>query len=600
MFVFRRSINNIDICFMKFFAKVTIGLFGIILLLNSSSVVLAQGNEKQINFYLQKDDEREKIESYLVDIEINNDASVDIEETIYYDFGNKRRHGIYKTIPVKYKDAGGNKRSIRIKNIEVWRDNQEEQLKTTMEGKELKIRIGKPEQIITGKHTFVIKYTVKRAINYFDDHAEFYWNVIGDKWTVPIYNVSALVKAPKILQVDCFSGEYGKRKKCVVDRSNNDQTKVFRFGNLNWGEFATVVVGVDKGVLYKPSLFVRWQWFLFDNWILFVPLIVFLWAFRRWWKWGRDPKGRGTIIPYYDVPDNLSVAEASAVVHNSLRTKDVSAMIIQLAVKGYIKIEKKRVGKVLKHTNYIFHKVDSETTNRQRLSPEEEYLFKSLFQFGSKGVVSTEDLEDSFYKKINTLKNKAKSQIKNKKYIPDGSEFRGVVNVIGAVVQMMVFVFLSFSFGSVSIWVGVINIFILVGFAIFMGHRTKKGVEMKEKLLGLKLYLKTAEKDRLKFHNAPEKNPKRFEKLLPYAMVFGVEKEWAEQFKDIYRQPPDWYQGVDSQGFDSLVLANSLHSFAKTANSTAFSSPSSASAGGSGFSGGGAGGGFGGGGGGSW
>jgi uncharacterized membrane protein len=139
-----------------------------------------------------------------------------------------------------------------------------------------------------------------------------------------------------------------------------------------------------------------------------------------------------------------------------------------------------------------------------------------------------------------------------------------------------------------------------VFFAILMGHRTKKGVEIKEKLLGLKMYLESAEKDRIKFHNAPEKNPQRFEKFLPYAMVFGVEKEWAEQFKDIYKEQPEWYEGVGGQTFNSVVLANSLNSFSRTASGSMISAPSSAGSGGSGFSGGGSGGGFGGGGGGSW
>ena len=583
---------------MKFFAKVTIWLFGVILLLSSGGVVLAQEGGQQIDFSLQKDDGQEKIENYLVDIEINKDASVDIEERIEYNFGNKSRHGIYREIPIKYRDKNGNKRTIRIKNIEVYRDGKKEDRKITTEGNNLRIRIGKSYKTITGKHTFVIKYTVDRAINYFDDHSEFYWNVIGDEWTVPIYNVSTLVRAPAIVQTDCFQGKYGDTKKCIIDDGQDRRGQVFRFGNLKPGEFATIVVGMDKGALNKPSALIKFWWFLIDNWILFTPLVVFVWAFGQWWKWGRDPEGRGTIIPYYNVPDNLSVAEASAVVHNSLRTKDISAMIIQLAVKGYIKIEKTKGGKIFKHTQYIFRKINK--ANKEVLSSEEKYLLDSLFEFGENGVVNTDDLKDSFYVKISSLKSRVVNQIKNKGYLPKKSEYRSVANIIVAVIQMIVFGFLSSFLGGVAILVGIINIFILVGFAIFMGHRTKKGVEVKEKLLGLKLYLKTAEKDRLKFHNAPAKNPKRFEKLLPYAMVFGVEKEWAEQFKDIYRQPPDWYQGVDSRGFNSLVLADSLHNFTKTANASVLSSPSSASSGSSGFSGGGSGGGFGGGGGGSW
>ncbi len=33
---------------------------------------------------------------------VNQDSSVDVTETITYNFGNYNRHGIYRTIPVKY------------------------------------------------------------------------------------------------------------------------------------------------------------------------------------------------------------------------------------------------------------------------------------------------------------------------------------------------------------------------------------------------------------------------------------------------------------------------------------------------------------------
>ena len=127
-----------------------------------------------------------------------------------------------------------------------------------------------------------------------------------------------------------------------------------------------------------------------------------------------------------------------------------------------------------------------------------------------------------------------------------------------------------------------------------MPKRTKKGVLTKEYILGLKQYLSVAEKDRLNFHNAPEKNPQHFEALLPYAMVLGVEKQWAKQFEGIYIDTSAWCTGFYIGSFSSRDFTNSLNSFGSQAKST-FATPSSG-AGGGGF----AGGGGGGGGGGSW
>jgi len=142
---------------------------------------------------------------------------------------------------------------------------------------------------------------------------------------------------------------------------------------------------------------------------------------------------------------------------------------------------------------------------------------------------------------------------------------------------------------------------IVVIFGMIMPVKTKKGVDTKEYILGLKLYMEVAEKNRIKFFNAPAKNPEHFEKLLPYAMMLGVEREWAEKFKDIYTVAPSWYSDPTGGTFNSLILINSLNNFNHSANAALFTAPGGAAGGGSGFGGGGfSGGGFGGGGGGSW
>jgi len=541
----------------------------------------------------------EKIDDYEINIKINPDSTIEVVENIAYNFEDSRRHGIYRKIPTSYKTNGGNKRSIKIKKIKILADEKNVDFSIEKNSKKIEIKIGNAHKLITGKHYYTIKYQVLGALNYFPDHAELYWNAIGDQWAVDIEKSLVKVSSPEIINQACFFGNYGSKKECQINKKSAQQVN-FIFPKLNPREGETIVVGVAKDKIIQPTFWQKWLWFLMDNWILFFPVIFFTWGWSQWWKYGRDPKGRGTIIPYYDVPDNLSIAEASAVIHNSLRSKDISAMIIQLAVKGFIKIKQEKSGKVFKHTNYIFSKSNEYQKKNTQLTTEEEYLLNSLFKFGNDNKVATDDLKEKFYTKISSLKNQVLKNIKAAGYLPKKSEYKGTGLMIIGVIQMIALSFLSAFMGTVALISGIISLVILVFFAIIMGHRTKKGVEAKEKLLGLKLYLETAEKDRLKFHNAPAKNPQRFEKLLPYAMIFGVEKEWAEQFKDIYKQQPEWYEGTSNKAFNSVVLANSLHSFNKTTSSSMTSSPSSAGSGGSGFSGGGSGGGFGGGGGGSW
>ena len=161
----------------------------------------------------------------------------------------------------------------------------------------------------------------------------------------------------------------------------------------------------------------------------------------------------------------------------------------------------------------------------------------------------------------------------------------------------MGFAFPNFYLGASLVVSGIIMLI----FSHFMSKKTIKGIRILEKILGFKEFLKVTEKERLKFHNPPSMVPELFEKFLAYAMVLGVEKEWAENFRDIYKQAPSWYEGYGPQTWSSIYLASSMSTFSNRASTVFASQPkSTAAGGGSGFSGGGSGGGGGGGGGGSW
>jgi len=141
-----------------------------------------------------------------------------------------------------------------------------------------------------------------------------------------------------------------------------------------------------------------------------------------------------------------------------------------------------------------------------------------------------------------------------------------------------------------------------------MAARTAKGVVAFEHAQGLKLFLNVTQKDRLAMMQSPNapyaatgQEPARtvelFEKLLPYAMVLGVEREWAKQFEGLYTAAPSWFAG-NWNSFSTYYLISNLSDGMSSAVNTAFSAPSNSGSsgfGGGGFSGGGGGGGGGGG-----
>ena len=137
-----------------------------------------------------------------------------------------------------------------------------------------------------------------------------------------------------------------------------------------------------------------------------------------------------------------------------------------------------------------------------------------------------------------------------------------------------------------------------------MPVKTKQGVEMYYKILGLEEFIKTAEKDRIKW----QEKENIFEKLLPYAIAFKLADKWTTTFKDIYKTPPKWLTSKDQDfltNFNTLTLLSTLNDFSSSATSALTTSTRSSGSGGSwsggsSFGGGFSGGGFGGGGGSAW
>lgn len=596
----------------------------------------------------------EKIDSFDVDIKINQDASLNVSEEIKYDFGNAQKHGIFRTIPIKYKARGGNY-NLRLSDIKVTDEKGVSyNFQKSFPGNNIEIKIGDSDKFVTGEKTYVINYKIKRAINYFENQDELYWNVTGNEWPVSIEKASALIILPEAvsvgsLQLKCFAGSYGSSAGCSGgDGLVNGNNINFSQSKLSAGEGMTVAVGFPKNLVNKPGRTELFLETLKDNWILFLPLAVFIILFYLWYTRGRDPAGRGTIIAQFEAPDKLTPAEIGTIMDEKVQNKDITAEIINLAVRGYLKITRLEKDKLFfKSTDYLLEKLKEESDleneyekilleglfkkkntkksikdikealEKIKKSGEENFVSKMLVnilepavslseregQAGNekdKKVVKLSDLANSFYKDLEKTKKELYKTVLHKGYFSKNpKKVRGLYITIGIIILFLSF-FAAGIFGGLGVASFIISGLLTIIFGLFMPAKTRKGVLVKEHILGLKQYLSVAEKDRIEFHNAPEKNPKRFEKLLPYAMALGVEKEWAKQFKNIYDKQPDWYSGSGAASFNALALTHSLDDFSSSANTTLASKPSSASGGGSRFSGGGSGGGFGGGGGGSW
>jgi uncharacterized membrane protein len=319
-----------------------------------------------------------------------------------------------------------------------------------------------------------------------------------------------------------------------------------------------------------------------------------------WRRRGRDPKGRGVVVAQYEAPDGLSPLEIGAIENQTIENREITAEIIYLAEKGYLKIT--RIPKKVLFVKWDDYELKKIKKFDKSVTDFDIAFFDSLF--GGKDKINTSDIKtDHANDMVSLLKDLKKGVFSRLTelgyYVKSPYEVKKKYLILALITGIIGFLLLFTVILSLFGIGLILSAVIILLFSFIMPAKTRKGAETKELALGLKKYMSVAEKERLKFHNAPKKDPKKFEELLPYAVAMGVEKEWAKQFEGIYKTQPGWYSDPSGAGFNAVIFTNSLSSFNSSMNQAV--AGSTAAGGSSGFGGGGfSGGGFGGGGGGSW
>ncbi len=538
----------------------------------------------------------ESISLYEVDIDIHEDSSITVLETIHYDFGESSRRGIYRTIPTRYETPWG-KRGVDVAITSVTRNGYPEEFRDTKRGSEREIRIGNPDVYIEGAHVYRVTYKVEGALNRFEGFDELYWNAIGDGWNVLIENAVVTVDAPvSVLEAACYEGVLGSTQPCrdlYVDRD----VVVARAIELQQGSGLTVAVALPSGVLTFPGAIENVWRFVKHNAVLFLPILVFIFMFFLWRKHGKDAKGSGTVIAHYEPPGGMSPLLMGALVDGGLNNEDITAGILYLAQQGYITIERTEKKRFLgSKVDYILTWVGDYGELNQKEQLTAELLFGINVHKGQSVAFSKLQKDRTVAMRRRALAEHIDADLKAQGYFANKPRATTMTWVLIPAVLIFFSVFLFELLNVASIIAIILSGLIVLAFGVLMPKLTKKGALAREHILGFKDFLRVTEKERIAFHNAPERTPHEFMEFLPFAVALGIEKKWAEQFKNIEMDDPSWYRGGSFKRFNAVAFAGDIDSF-----KTSMSAGVSAAQGGSGSSGGGfSGGGMGGGGGGSW
>ena len=526
-----------------------------------------------------------QINSFDSEVLVNSDATIDVSETVEVNF-DEQRHGIYRDIPYVYQDSLGNREKISIAIKNVLLDGAPAEYTVDRSNGWLTMKIGSPINQIIGLHTYQIDYAVDHAILYFDDHDELYWNVTGSDWEVPIAQTTAIIALPEgtqVISADCYVGDYGS-----IDQSCAVATDVATVAFAADG-FLTADVTFPKGVVYEPTNIEKIGLFLADNWLAIFPLLIVFLVIGLWLKLGRDPR-HGTVIAEYEPPAGIWAVYAGIFERGTISKQDLVAMIVQMAVKGYLKIvETKSESAILK--------IDKREITLIKLKEptdldEAHQMFFNIIFVGKNEIKLSEirgKIKQTDYQSLKAVIIRWLTE--NRYYAKRSFMVRAMFFVLAGLI-FMAGIILGGDFGVLTGGSFVLAVIVTAFFGQLMPKRTLAGAEMLRKIKGFRLFLRTAERYRAQW----EEKEGIFSEFLPYAIAFNDVKHWSSVFEGIQNSYPQWYQG-SGNAFLISSFANDLGNFSSSfGGAITPASPTGSGSGGGGFSGGG----FGGGGGGSW
>ena len=557
------------------------------------------------------------IDSFDVEIDVRDDASMLVRETIVADFSREGHRGIFREIPTRYRRSGSSfDMRLRVLAVEDG-EGVARRWVSTREGGDLRLRIGRADRTLTGRHVYVIVYEVERGLLGFETHDELYWNATGTGWPVPIERATCRVTLPEGVDVDSvraqsYVGSFGSS---LAGPEPSVDGRTVRFGvdgSLRSREGLTVVVGWAPGAVAHADLGRRLGWFVADNWVVAVPFVTAPLLFLLWWKRGRDQGTPGSVVVQYAAPEVLSPLQLGTLIDQRVDTRDVTAALVGLAVRGYLRIDASGAPASggVKPKQVRLEKLrepDEAMTDAERM------LLNKVF--AESREVKLSELQHKFYAYLPKLADKTYDALVEAGYYassPAGVRggwlaagvFWAIVCVVGAILAVRVE-------GLPPVpWIiaAVLTAPQLPIVARFMPRRTAKGRRAVEAVKGLEEYIVRAERGELEARAAREGFQPHFESLLPYALALGLVEEWGEKFEGLFVPEPEWYVGPSGASWTTALWAAHLGRTTDSMGSTMVSTPrssgggggSSFGSGGSGFSGGFSGGGGGGGGGGAW
>lgn len=534
---------------------------------------------------------------------------------LFPDFDQNR--GIIRDIPRIYEDdRGEHETDLRIASVTD--GNGSPRPFTTEEyGDFLSVTIAVPQgSFVHGAQTYVIEYSQRDVTRHFSDTGadEFYWDVNGTDWAQPFGRVSArLILDEKLVpafngNAACYRGAFGSGEPCEIGAEGD--SIVVEEHDLAPYENITIAAGFAPGTFAGPPVpFLERVPLLFYGGLASLAAAIGLTVVTAV-RGLRGAKTGRAIIAQYEPPAGIAAAVAAELVR--ARRTAMTATLLDLAVRRRIR---------------LLHDEPSDMYGAQPLDetgllPIEHSVWSRLFGGSRNSTVWFDGKSTSLGDAAAALGGLARAEVTKAGLVRKAPG--GAIGVIAllfiAALGLLVLhavVIGDFVLMTVLLAVGInVLVWLLIGLSaalLMLRPRTHAGALLHDHLMGLREYIRLAEADRIRMLQSAsgaevteDRIVQIYERLLPYAVIFGFEREWQAELAKLYRESaPDWVGGSSASsstfsfsralplaGLGSAVASSPVtrSSSSGSGSGSSFSS-SFGGSGGGGFSGGGGGGG---------
>lgn len=576
-----------------------------------------------------------EITSFDANYAVDPSGTIAVREQIDVDFHSLQKHGIFRDLfwrvdctPARIVTEArvsscpeGRYRSYDIHVVSVnAADLSPRTYETSNIGDTFRIKIGDAGAFISGKQTYIINYTLRGALDSYANHDELYWNASG-QWPVPILAVSTKVTLPSgdLTETRCFQGTPQLSNPCTA-KADGTQAAFSSRDKLGRHEQVTVLASFPHGVVTVPPTML-WHGESFRDFYtldafelggsVLVGLLAALALAALWWRAGRDyayksvfyltqdpAQGRkplfggSPVVVEFTPPEDLRPAQMGFLLDERPDTLDITATIVDLAVRGYLKIEEMTGRKAFSGgKDWRLTKLKD---GDKDLLPFEQVTLDALFSeglFGRKKAkegkpVRLSELRYHFQWKLWNIRDALYKDAAERNWFerdPRKAKAAWGAPAFALTLAGLVLCFAAgVAFGRALLFNAVpVAGLALVPLAHTMSRRTATGSEGLRRILGFRLYIETAETRRQEFNEQAN----IFARYLPYAIVFGSVTKWAKAFSgldDEVQQSLDWYSGGDlSHGFAVGAFSTMLAGMASEMNNTVASVAPPVSSGGS-------------------